>query len=85
MRVVAPVCPEKPSLSGGWKLCERHLIAETPELLEAAALEAFSAKASEIVSTEFVVSGGFCHQVVSDLENMAADRKHCASMPYVCA
>ncbi len=63
------------------KLCERNLIAEAPELLEAAALEPFGAVAIEVVSTEFAVSVGFCHQVVSDLENMAADRERCPSMP----
>ena len=54
-------------------------------MLEAAALEPFDAVAIEVVSAEFAVSGGFCHQVVSDLEHMATDREHCPSMPYGCA
>jgi hypothetical protein len=42
-------------------LCERNLIAEAPELVEAAALERFGSVAIEVVSTEFAVSGCFCH------------------------
>jgi hypothetical protein len=49
-------------------------------LLEAAALEAFGAVAIEVIGTEFAISGRLCHQVVSDLENMTADREHCPSM-----
>ena len=66
-------------------MCQCNLIAEAPESVEAAPLEPFGAVAIEVVSTEFAVSGRFCHQVVSNLENMAADREHCPSMPYVCA
>ena len=80
-----PVSPEKSSLGGRWKLCQCNLIAEAPESVEAAPLEPFGAVAIEVVSTEFALSGRFCHQVVSDLEDMAADREHCASMPCVCA
>jgi len=36
--------------------------------LEAGAFEPLGAVAIEVVSTEFAVSGRFCHQVVSDLE-----------------
>jgi hypothetical protein len=66
-------------------LCEGNLIGEAAELVEAAPLEPFGAVAIEVISTEFTISGRLCHRGVSNLENMAADREHCPSMPQSCA
>ena len=41
--------------------------------------------AVEVVNAEFPVGGVVAEQVVGDFENIAADRQHCSSMPYVSA
>jgi hypothetical protein len=61
------------------------LVAEALQLGEATALEPFGAEAIEVVCAEFAIIGLFCEQVISDFENMAADREHRPSMPYMCA
>ena len=61
------------------------MVAEALELSEAPALEAFGAVAVEVVSAKVAVSGWFGQQVVCDFEDMAADRQHCSSVPYVSA
>jgi hypothetical protein len=78
-------CPEKCCLSSIGKGCKGNLIAETLELGEAAALEAFGAVAVEVIDAEFAVGGLFAEQVVGDFEDMAAHCQHCSSMPYVAA
>ena len=60
----------------GYRIGPSDLVAEALELSEAAALEAFSAEAMEVVSSKFAVSGWFLlnnaqkKRLVESLQNL---------------
>jgi hypothetical protein len=55
------------------------------ELSEAATLQSFGTEAVEVVNAEFPAGGLFAEQVIGDFEDIATDRQHCSSVPYVSA